>query len=469
MAPAPRLTESPTKENEKIVAAHYYYLLKEDEQERREIWSALTEASPEGAPGLLPELAPGSGRCLVAHRVAGDGVDYCLALLPGLAVIEALYRSDGEAPDRWQAAQKRIDADRDRALTGEVAVFGETTVLVMGESPAEELREAALGIPGGGEALTGAVNPVLTGGGDPKLLALTGHKPGERGYYCLAASAPEEILSLAFPDADAQLKKLDRVATHFGYQRKTIENERAEVDRNVGALLHRQVVAAEEAPEAAVLEEQITSLSRMFGMLATDSLMVRQAAQRMKKDVDQLRQAFAVLFAPGFITVNEIANHYERLFSDDIAAASSEAQNLAFSRKSAQAAIEVVRTQVELLRAGEEAVIQEQTRELLSRSLLLQKERMALQVATGFVEFVLVFYYVLKSWEGIAGYATVEHIAPLWRLLSVGGIAAGAAVGTHFLAQALQRRTARIAGLWLAAVLLVISLAALVLLTVSAG
>lgn len=407
----------------------------------------------------------------MAHRVAGTDVDYCLALLPGLAVVEALYRDSGagDTAGRWQAALERVDADRDRALSGGATVFGETTVLVCGETPEDALRTVAAGILGGDEALTGAINPQLAGGGAPLLLSLTGRKPGGRGYYCLAAAAPEEMLSQALPDADAQLKKLDRVATYFGYQRKTIENERSGIDEEVGALLHRQVVADQEAAEAVALEERIARLSRMFGMLATDSLMVRQAAHRLERDLGQLRQAFAVLFVSGAGGENEIADHYEKLFSGDVAAAAAESLNLAFSRQNTQAAIEVVRTQVELLRAGEEAVIQEQTRELLSRSLLLQKERMALQVATGFVEFVLVFYYVLKSWEGIAGAEIVEHIAPLWRLVSVGGIAAGAAVGTHFLAQALQRRSARITGLWLAMALLIVSLAALAILTVSAS
>ncbi|MEK7816956.1 MAG: hypothetical protein AAB281_01740, partial [Actinomycetota bacterium] len=102
--------------------------------------------------------------------------------------------------------------------------------------------------------------------------------------------------------------------------------------------------------------------------------------------------------------------------------------------------VEIVRTEVEIMRAGEDAAIQAQTRELLHRSLMLQQERMALRLAATFVEFVLVFYYVLKSWEGVVGIETFERIPSLLRMLVVFMIAGGTALGTHFVAQGLQRR-----------------------------
>ena len=97
---------------------------------------------------------------------------------------------------------------------------------------------------------------------------------------------------------------------------------------------------------------------------------------------------------------------------------------------------------------------------------MLQEERLALQVAAGFVEFVLIFYYTLKSWEGVAGHEVFDHVPPLLRLLVVAGVAAGATIGTHSLADAIQHKKAN-KGVWLAAVLIVISLTALVILSVS--
>ncbi|MEK6535918.1 MAG: hypothetical protein AABZ63_00320, partial [Actinomycetota bacterium] len=69
--------------------------------------------------------------------------------------------------------------------------------------------------------------------------------------------------------------------------------------------------------------------------------------------------------------------------------------------------------------------------------------------------------------EGVVGQEVVEQISPLWRLAVIGGFSAAAALGTHFLAQALQRQSWKIRGLWFSVSLLVLSLATMVMLTVA--
>jgi len=455
-----------------LAAVHYFYLLKEDADDLRRLWSALTvDAGNQGGPTAslgIPSLTDESGeRCQVVQRVDGDAAGFCLSMLADLAVIEVSYRGrDGELAEEWRSVIDIIESDRDRLLSGVAGVFGETTVL---------LAPAGAGLE---EIMAGA-------GADPQQALATnvGHKGVEphgqlvhfpemsadgRDYYALASAEAETFTATVFPQMDSLIKKLGRTARFFEEQRHTILIERNEIDRKVGELLHRQVIASEGAASgAATLERQITDLSRMFGLLATDSLLISQSVERMSRDIKLLARELKQIAESR--DSDGIGSHYLNRYRLDLAEAEAESHKLDFSRKNAQAAIEVVRTQVEIMRAGEEAAIQQQSQEILSRSLVLQKERLALQVAAGFIEFVLVFYYVLKSWEGIAGAALVEEIPSLQRLLVVGGFSAAAAVGTHFLAQTLQTRSLKSLGLWASIAVLVLSLAGMVMLTVAHG
>jgi len=472
-----------------LAAVHYFYLLRSDQKDLNRLWSLLTAgaASVDSAlPALnlaatLDESAP---RCQVLRRIEGGATSFRLSLLADLSLVEISYLGGGKGlAESWNQAMEAIETDRDRLLSQVSGVFGETTVLIALAGTGLEAIQAAAApaTTAPVRALASAITPAASGanatltthikpeiaGTEPALLV---HFPrqsgGGRDYYAIAASDPSGFLAQVFPETDSLIKKLGRTATYFEEQRQTINSERSDVDREVGALLHRQVVAGGDGvAEAAKLEEQIATLSRLFGLLATDALLIRQASDRLSRDIKLLNQELKQIAEPG--ETDEIGAHYVGRFSLDLAEAHGERNNLDFSRQNAQAAIEVVRTQVEIMRAGEEAVIQQQSQEILSRSLVLQKERLSLQVAAGFIEFVLVFYYALKSWEGVVGMEPVEHMPPLLRLIVIGSFSASAAVGTHYLAHALQYHSWRSRGLWLSVVLLVLSLAAMVILSVA--
>lgn len=458
-----------------LTAVHYIYLLKEDQDDMGRLWGSLV-ANTQGeavapALGLIePETGP-DGYCRVVHRIHGENLDLCLVMLSDLAAIQLLYhrRPSGTLTEQWTAVMALIDADREQLRRQGVNLFGETTLLVAPGAADAGLVDAAVAVTGAAMLLETGLDPELTGGGHPSLLALIDHGQSPRDFFALNADDPEAVATTILPLADSLIKKLIRARSYFEEQRRTIIQERTQVDRDVGALLHQQVVSGKrELTDTAGLEQRIDALSRMFGMLATDSLLVRQSGDRLEQDIARLDQTLGRL-AGGTAGVDEIGAFYLEMFRSELARAREESGNLEFSRQSAQAAIEVVRIQVELLRAGEEAAIQEQTRELLSRSLVLQKERLALQVAAGFVEFVLVFYYVIKSWEGVVGVEPVEHIAPIIRLIVVGGFSGSAAVGTHFLAQTMQSRSWRNLGLGISVTVLVLSLIAMVMLTIANG
>ncbi|MFA5809837.1 MAG: hypothetical protein WC935_05825 [Thermoleophilia bacterium] len=456
----------------RCIAVHYYYLLKEDDEDQQKLWSLLTSeklalGEPAISLGLTQAESEPASQCRIIQRAAGDDIDYCLLVLPDLTAIEAIYKSaTAEEPEEmWRDALARVDTDRTRVMDAGVTIFGETTLIAApvssGPGPAATAKSIL-----GGRVVESDLDPE-TFGEKAVLAHILEHSHRGRDYYALETDDVDLFLSGSFPRMDALVKKLSRVASHFGHQRRTIIEQRNDIDRQVGSLLHQEVVSgASGAPDTRELEQHITSLSRMFGILATDSLLVRQAEDRIAQETVQLENALAGLLGTQPGARDEIGQHYMGVFRSDLEAASTETRHLDFSRENAQAAIEVVRTQVELLRAGEEAAIQEQSKQLLSRSLVLQKERLSLQVAAGFVEFVLVFYYVLKSWEGVVGVTPVEHTPPLLLFFVVGAFSSSAAVGTHFFAQALHRQTWKSLGLWISAMILVLSLTAMVIITI---
>lgn len=461
-----------TAPTQPLAVVHYFYLLKDDRESLAGLWSRLGSGAalpqePLADLGLAEPAPQLSGYCTIVSRMSAPEFDLCLLTLPSLSAVQVIYHGDPSQPlaRRWAEALERLEADR-RRLDETIAVFGETTLLVSQEAPGDAFRKTAAELSGTQlPLLMSQLKPALAGGGEPVLLAAATTAVGNRLFLALAAAAPEGIISEQIPQIDSLIKKLSRSCAYFREQRDTIIIEREGVDREVGALLHRQVMvrATGERPDAAALEEQIDSLSRMFGILATDTLLVRQAGDTLQKDIRLLEDGFDSLFKRG--GEDRLGPHFLKRFHDELEPALEEQRNLDFSRQNALAAIEVVRTQVSLLRAGEEAGIQEQTRQLLSRSLVLQKERLSLQVAAGFIEFVIVFYYLFHAWAGVVGEEKVEHVAPLLKLLVIGGMSAGASLLTHYLAQFLQKRSWKSPGLWASAAIVVLSLAGMVILS----
>ncbi|RJQ45684.1 MAG: hypothetical protein C4534_04075 [Gaiellales bacterium] len=453
------------------IAAHYIYLLKDDEA-LPQLWSAIT-AGAELAPSepFSLGLAPGHGRhhghgCSIVSRSGDDGREVCLGMLAELAVIELRYRGREETTpqSQWRGVLESIEADRGRAGTDEATILGETTLLVAGELGDDELISAAAGVFPDSNLLITDIDPSVGGGSRPLWAYVLERRKGQRDFFVLAASTPDTLVESLLPEVDSVLKKLGKTAKYFAHQRQTIVKERLQVDKEVSAILHERVVAGGDTYDPDRLERDIAVLSRMFGVLATDSQLVRRAAEQIEKDRHRLDFALSPVRASGGAR-DEATEYFTTRYDSELASARAEGVNLDFSRGNAQAAIEVVRTQVDLLRAGEEAALQAQTKEILDRSLLLQEERLALQVAAGFIEFVLVFYYTLKSWEGVVGHGIFDHVPSLLRLLVVAGVAAGATIGTHSLAAAIRQKKAN-GGVWLAAALIVMSLAGLVTLSV---
>lgn len=479
----------------RIIAAHYFYLLRGEEEELKRLWSGLTAGAGNGSEPTFTGIFSSGGkhveRCAVLHCSRGESVDFCLAMLPNLSLVEVVQRSGGEGDAGvWSAFMEQIEAYRSRARQDGISFFGESTLLVTDEAHADSLRpsmtdlieaklksERSLELAGDefsipvaaaeGRHLLSDLDPAVAGGSRPQLVKFAGPDAAAVEYFALAADDADEIVATLFPDLDSLLKELGRSTSYFSQQKKIIINERTDLDGQIGKLLHTQTVATEaQAPDTHDLESSIADLSRMFGLLATDSLMIRQADKRLERDLSLLaRSLLNMMNSSG--GSDEIGGFYIKAYSEELENVRNVARDLDHSRQNAEAAISVVRTRIDLLRAEEESAIRQQTKELLKQSLMLQEEGLALQVAAGLIEFVLVFYYVLKSWETILSLEAFEHIAPILRMLPVLGIAAGATAGTHFLARSIKNKTWKNPGLWVSAVILAASLLILIVLSLT--
>jgi hypothetical protein len=478
----------------RIIAAHYFYLLRGEDEELKRLWAGLAADAGIGSePTFAGIFSSGEHveRCAVLHCAHGEAIDFCLAMLPNLSLVEVVQRSSerGDA-SAWSAFFDRVETYRSKARQDGIAFFGESTLLVTDEAEADSLEPEVTGLietrlkaelplelagdefsvpvaVSEGKQLVSDLDPAVAGGTRPQLVKFPGPDSAAVEYYVLAAQDPGETVANLFPDLDSLLKELNRSTSYFSQQKKIVVNERADVDSQIGKLLHKQTVATEaRAPDTHDLETSIAGLSRMFGLLATDSLMIRQADKRLEGDLSLLARILLKMMNSETGT-DAIGAFYTKAYTEELENVRNVSRDLDHSRQNAEAAISVVRTRIDLLRAEEEAAIRQQTQGLLKQSLMLQEEGLALQVSAGLIEFVLVFYYVLKSWEAILGLEAWEHIAPLLRMIPVFGIAAGAAAGTHFLARSIKNKTWKNPWLWVSAVVLVASLLLLVVLSVT--
>lgn len=246
--------------------------------------------------------------------------------------------------------------------------------------------------------------------------------------------AISDFLTKGLIEIDWPIHRLLRELSYYDDQRRTIEQEKKEIDRSVNDILHRKTMTRKPSNEQIeALEEEIGKLSKMYGFLATDLHLVKESAVNLKQDIGQMARAIANNYFQNHNQNMAFPGVYEQKFAQKLTLMQDNEADLRLSLDSVKAAIEVVRTQVELFRGGEEMVIQEQTKEIL-------KQNTALQVAAQGIELVLVFYYTIKSWEAVAVPYKVEDLSPWLKFGIVGFFSVMMVVLTHQVAKSIERR-----------------------------
>lgn len=235
------------------------------------------------------------------------------------------------------------------------------------------------------------------------------------------------FLDESFPKLDLAIRRLELQASACERESTRVSRARREADEAIGRALHENIVMRAEGPDRVdQMHAETEQLTSMYGVLANDSVILQETLDRLGDFAKGASRAIGRL-SDGHDS--GIDGYIERVATDARAQVQGEQAYLHTSLDKAKTAIDVVRTHVELDRSDQ--------------NLKLTERATSLQVAAGFIEFILIFYYVEHSWEPLAGAHRFEAI-PVWmRFGLVLAFSAAAVAATHQMADAVREHEPR--------------------------
>ncbi len=417
--------------NGAVSVAVYFYFHKDNGREIKALWAGLAEKAgvevgDSDAVELVNEQFNSHGLTNL-KTLQGPGSQIYISLHKNIVVVSGLFSGTGG----WTDLSSLPDID---------SAIGRAKILIDDEAGLEDF-----------ESTVGRRYSLLeTGFG---RLHQFEEKKGNRVHtYYLApredSAAVEHFLTLDFPLFDFAIHKLHMERDYFKNQQKWIMNEKAEIDKEIGDLLHKSIVGETLNPEfIGSLERDIDTLSSKYAILVNDGHLIRKARTTLEEDVELVLSRLK-----GFGTVPEGGLEITRASAELIDRLREEETSISFAIKNIKTAIDTVRTSVELLRSRE--------------NIHLQEEAISFQVAAGVLEFIIIFYYSIASWDYIIGVERFDTIPPYLRFLTIFVFAALSVAMTHFVGISFKKKWQLNRGLILSATALLAVFAYIVFLSI---
>ncbi|KUG05052.1 hypothetical protein ASZ90_017541 [hydrocarbon metagenome] len=261
-------------------------------------------------------------------------------------------------------------------------------------------------------------------------------------YACLPDNYDRNsarLLSYSLPLIEARYIETRMISNLLRDRSRIIEQERAELDRKLSQILHTHMVKEQSGLKLVEeLEEQIQELSSAYGMIAGNSSMVGEGRSRLegslKSFMSQLRTEPALKLDQD--TVEIISSPFlNRLKS--MAALNEMLKN---SRDSHQAAIDVVRSRIDIMNSRANISTQEKIRDLMELNTSIQKQSLVFQFAAGLIEFIVLAYYSHSLWKSLA-YNAYNNVPSMVQLIMVMLFSGLTTYLTHIVAEYLQGDT----------------------------
>jgi hypothetical protein len=315
-------------------------------------------------------------------------------------------------------------------------VMGKLTLLVGPTGNWAQLaQEASRLVPG---HVPGNYEP----GSGPLDLLFDDKKKCEALYvYALDSSLSMAVpfLSEKMPILHGQMIHLQMLDNVLNERYMSIRREKEEMERDLIRILHTKLVMNQSSLLATEeLERDIEVLATAFAKLLEDQKMISEGIKRLEsmlEGVDKQILQEPVLRRHSSIFHQMIGTKQERL-----GALRDMYEELNLVQDNHQAAIEVVQTKVQVMNNRTNIATQEQIKSLLEINTVMQKKSLVFQYAAGLIEFVVLAYYGLNLWSGLAheAYAAI----PSWIRFIVIVLFSGNTVQvTHLLAEYMQGDT----------------------------
>jgi len=235
-----------------------------------------------------------------------------------------------------------------------------------------------------------------------------------------------------------------------------ITTEADKIGLMVSNILQNRFRANNEQLLTEILETEIEQLSLNYGVLASYFRLLREGQGILDSSLLRVIGEARKIFGKKVETNLQEYLTLCRKAAKEVQQA-SEQVNLIMNE--VKAAIEVIQTQVNLLRSKESVELQRQFKMVMDQNVALQQKSLTLQVAAGFVEFIVIAYYSFSLWKNLSN-AEIFHRVPGLLTLLVASLFAGVSVlCTHLLAH--ERRLTKKLALAIFSILTLLALMAI--------
>ncbi|NLX02416.1 MAG: hypothetical protein GXY40_07790 [Syntrophomonadaceae bacterium] len=244
------------------------------------------------------------------------------------------------------------------------------------------------------------------------------------------------LLLEGLPQLQAALIKLQMIISLLRDRHQTIVREKEELNQKLSQILHAHLVTEQSSSEeSAQLEQQINELSASYGMIAGDYALLSTDCKKIEVLLSDLNRQFRI--QPGLKLDDEFRDNITQPYYRRLQEMLDTLDELRISRENHQAAIEVVRSKVDILNSRANIATQEQIKDLMEVNTEMQKQSLVFQYAAGLIEFIVLAYYSHSLWSHLAhnAYAAI----PGWIQFIVVMVFSGSTVYcTHLLAEYIQ-------------------------------
>lgn len=262
---------------------------------------------------------------------------------------------------------------------------------------------------------------------------------GETYYLCQLeeyTTSNRRLLLQGLPQLQAGIIKLQMIISLLRDRHQTIIREKEDLNQKLSLILHAHLVTEQSSlEESTELEQQINELSASYGMIAGDYTLLSEDCKKIEVLLSDLNRQFRI--QPGLNLDEEFRDNITQPYHRRLQEMFDTLDELRISRENHQAAIEVVRSKVDILNSRANIATQEQIKNLMEVNTQMQKQSLVFQYAAGLIEFIVLAYYSHSLWSHLAHNAYA--LIPGWIQFVVVMVFSGSTVFcTHLLAEYIQ-------------------------------
>jgi hypothetical protein len=262
---------------------------------------------------------------------------------------------------------------------------------------------------------------------------------GETYYLCRLeeyTTSNQRLLLQGLPQLQAAIIKLHMIISLLRDRHQTIVREKDDLNQKLSMILHAHLVTEPgDGDESTRLEQQINELSASYGMIAGDYALLSEDCKKIEVLLSDLTRQFRI--QPGLKLDDEFLDNIIQPYHRRLQEMLDTLDELRISRENHQAAIEVVRSKVDILNSRANIATQQQIKNLMEVNTQMQKQSLVFQYAAGLIEFIVLAYYSHSLWSHLAHNAYA--VIPGWIQFIMVMVFSGSTVySTHLLAEYMQ-------------------------------